>query len=270
MFVNSFRFLRHFLAAIFAVVTLLVAGGCASVSVSETTPHSHPNKALVFPETIYVRTYETPAEVYRVDRQGEDLDAFLVAHQERISRNLKRRLQKHLAPTEIIAATAPVPSGPGWLIEGRVDRANQGSRALRSLIGLGLGGTKIDTTTRLYQLDSKGRKRKPELIFVVRSTGGSGASPGAIGGFSPFGPLGPFGMIPNAIFGAQSGLGFDTNRTAREITAAISEFAWQEGLISEEQALGPKRLGRIPNRVISSKPEPRATPTPSPTPAAGS
>jgi hypothetical protein len=264
MFVNSF--LNRVAscpkpAFFFAFGLTLFLSGCASVSVSETIVRPNPGRPLVFPQTIYVRNYEAPLENLRVDRDGEKLQTFIVQKQDRLSRNLKRRLNKHLAPTEIIATTAPIPQGPGWLLEGTFDRINQGSRALRSIIGLGLGGTKIDTTTKVYQLGNPKRREKPELIFVIRTTGGSGASPGAIGGFSPFGPLGPFGMVPNAIFGAQTGLAFDTNRTAREITAALSEFAWQEGLISEDQALGPKRLGRIPNRVIASEPEPRPTPT---------
>jgi hypothetical protein len=265
MFVNSFlwRAVSGHKSVLFSALGLvLFFSGCASVSVSETIVRPKPGGPVVFPETIYVRNYQAPPENLRVDREGEDLQAFMTQLQDRLSRNLKRRLAKHLAPTEIIATTAPTPSGPGWLLEGTFDRVNQGSRALRSLIGFGLGGTKIDATTKVYQLGNPKRREKPELIFVIRTTGGSGASPGAIGGFSPFGPLGPFGMIPNAIFGAQSGLAFDTNRTAREITAALSEFAWQEGLIPEDKALGPKRLGRIPNRVITSEPEPRQAPTP--------
>lgn len=261
MFVNSFCVLRQ-AAAWSSVLLGLFLVGCASVSVSETIARPKPGRPVTFPETIYVRNYATPPENFRVDREGEELQTFMVQNQDRLSRNLKRRLEKYLAPTQIIATTAPTPAGPGWLLEGTFDRVNQGSRALRSLIGFGLGGTKIETTTKVYQLGNSKKREKPELIYVIRTTGGSGASPGAIGGFSPFGPMGPFGMIPNAIFGAQSGLAFDTNRTSREITAALSEFAWQEGLIPQEQALGPKRLGRLPNRLLSSAPEPRPTPAP--------
>lgn len=261
MIVNIFRKFASRPTSFFYLLILVLGAaalaGCASVSVSETIPRPKKEPPLIFPEKIYVRNYTAPKEAFRVDRNEENLKIFLSQQQNRLSRNLKRRLDKHLAPTEIIAETAPIPTGPGWLLEGSFDRVNQGSRALRSLIGLGFGGTKIETTTKVYQLPPPKSRRKPELIFVIRTTGGSGASPGAIGGFSPFGPLGPFGMIPNAIFGAQSGLAFDTNRTAREINAALSEFAWQENLIPQEQALGPKRLGRIPNRIIASEPEPR-------------
>jgi Domain of unknown function (DUF4410) len=45
-----------------------------------------------------------------------------------------------------------------WLVTGEFVRVTQGSRALRGLVGLGAGGTKLETAVRVYDLShlSKG------------------------------------------------------------------------------------------------------------------
>lgn len=226
---------------LFFLLPILVVSGCASVSVKETTRTPPPPAKL--PEKILVRGFDTPEEAFRVDRSGENLTYFQRQKQERLTRQLVRRLSKHVAPAEAIATTAPVPRGNLWLLEGRFDRVNQGSRALRALIGFGLGGTKVETTAVLYELSGK----KPREVLRIVTSGGSNAEPGAITGFNPFGI--PWGMGINAIMGARTGLVFDTVRTSREIVAAVSEYAGDKDLIPDEKTLEPKRVGQIPPLV---------------------
>src|SRR6202035_1685460 len=52
-----------------------------------------------------------------------------------------------------------------WLITGQFVRVDQGSRALRGLIGLGAGGTKMETIVRVYDLS--GRSKEPEITAMV-------------------------------------------------------------------------------------------------------
>jgi uncharacterized protein DUF4410 len=63
-----------------------------------------------------------------------------------------------------------------WLVTGEFVRVNGGSRALRSLIGLGAGGTKMETVVRVYDLS----RLSKEPVFQFDTSGGSNAEPGAV------------------------------------------------------------------------------------------
>ena len=89
--------------------------------------------------------------------------------QERFTRHLVRRLSKHVAPAEAVAATAPLPKGNFWLIVSRFDRIYQGSRMLRSILGFGAGGTKLEMSVVVYDLS----RRPPRAFLLLQTTGGS-------------------------------------------------------------------------------------------------
>jgi hypothetical protein len=250
----------RFLGILSTGTLALLLAGCASISVSETTYHRPPPRAPELPAKILVRGFQTPDANFRVDREGEDLRAFQQDTRERLTRQIVRRLRENVAPADAIATTAPAARGPYWLLEGQFDQVNQGSRGLRALIGFGLGGTKMNTTSVLY--DMSGPQPKP--LLRIRTTGGTNAEPGAVAALNPLAlPLAPLGMGLQAAAGARGGVVFDTVRTAREIVAAISEYAHTYGLIDEEQALQPKREGFLPAgwaRILPFAPDP-PTPT---------
>jgi len=75
-----------------------------------------------------------------------------------------------------------------WLITGEFVRVNGGSRELRGLVGLGLGGTKMETLVRVYDLS----RLSKEPVLQFETSGGSNAEPGALVG-------GMFGALPNAL-----------------------------------------------------------------------
>ena len=104
-----------------------------------------------------------PPEFYdaavRVDRSGARLEAFKHEMGERFTRRLVRRLSRHVAPAEAVAATAPLPRGNFWLIVSRFDRIDQGSRMLRSVVGFG-AGNKAETSVVVYDLPG-GRRGIP-------------------------------------------------------------------------------------------------------------
>lgn len=211
---------------------------CASVSVEKTDlltthpPTKAPAKILVKPPTFY-----DPG--LRVNRSGARLATFKYELQEKFTRNLVRRLSRHISPAQAVAATAPLPRGSYWLITGRFDRVNQGSRLLRSAVGFGAGGTKLDMSVVVYDLS----KAKPSPILLIETTGGSNATPGVIGTAAYFvaGPTALF-SAGNLFEGTRSGLTFDAIRTAREIAASLSEFLSERGAVSPEKALRPRRL----------------------------
>jgi len=197
------------------------------------------------PDRIFVAPFTFNTESVRVDRKGEDLGAFKKDLQERIGRHLVERLSKHVAPSEMVAPGAPLLQGNYWLITGHFDRINQGSRILRALVGLGAGGTKMETTVLVWDLSH--RHAKPFL--KIQTTGGSNISPG-VGGVATFFVSGPMALtnLFNVVDGVRSGVSFDAMRTAREVNAAVSEYLVQQGAIEKRKAVKPKRLGTYPNR----------------------
>jgi hypothetical protein len=100
---------------------------------------------------------------------------------------------------------------------------------LRSTVGFGAGGTKMETQVFVYNLADNATA--PFLTF--ETTGGSGASPGVIS-------AGPVGAAVGSVSGAAKGVSDDTKRTSRAITAALSDYMYKRGWISKEQRLTPK------------------------------
>jgi hypothetical protein len=228
---------RLFLA-IFTAVTLC---SCASVSVRKVERISK-NPPSRVPEKIFVRPFTFREPGLRVDRSGERLEQFKYDLQERFTRSLVRRLPRYVAPAEAVAATAPLPRGNYWVIDGRFDRVFQGSRLLRSVVGFGFGGTKMDTSVVISDLSGK----KPRQFLLIETTGGSNASPGAIGTAAYFfSGVTALGSAANLVEGARSGVTFDTLRTTREVAATLSEYVREEGGTPVNATAAPKRLGQV-------------------------
>ncbi|MEI6493707.1 MAG: DUF4410 domain-containing protein [Verrucomicrobiota bacterium] len=218
---------------------------CASVSVKDVNRLS-PNPPSRLPEKVFVAPFSFNDTALRVDRSGANLEEFKFNLRELMTRNLVRRLPKYVAPAEAVAANAPLRQGNYWLIRGNFDRVSQGSRLLRSVVGLGAGATRMDTSVVVYDLSGP----QPAPFLRIATTGGSNISPG-IGGVATFFLSGPTALMNlfNMVDGVRSGVTFDTIRTTREVNAALSEYLYQRGAIPYEKASGPKRLGKIPNRI---------------------
>ncbi len=234
--------------ALVLLCTAMLAGGCASVSVRSVESHQlKPGHTM--PERVYVQTFEIPTENLRVDRNPKNLEAFQAQFSEQLAQYLTRTVNRSFAPAENIHATRPAARQNAWLVTGRIDRLNQGSRALRSLLGFGLGGTKMETTAEVYDLSG----RRPEKILTVSTTGGSNSAPGAVtSAIQPF-PMGAVGitmLASGVVVGAFPGLNADARRTAREITAAMSEYAYQQDLIPKRQRMRPKMLRKVQIHLI--------------------
>ena len=223
---------------------------CASVSLKKVDvltarpPSKAPAQIFVKPPTFYDAGL-------RVDRRGARLETFKHDMQERFTRTLVRRLSRYVAPAQAVAATAPLSRGNNWLLTSRFDRVNQGSRLLRSFIGFGAGGTKLETSVVVYDLS----RRPPRAFLLIQTTGGSNAAPGAIGTAAYFmtGVTALF-SAGNLFEGTRSGLTFDSLRTAREITAALSEYLVERGALPPGKRLRARRL-----RSSTSSGEPVAT-----------
>ena len=196
----------------------LVLTGCASVSLVQREWKASP---VPVPDLICVRPFAVELGTAKVDRTGPELQAFARQFGQESAARLAERLGKHVVPAKVIGATERVTNPRHWIIEGRFVRLNQGSRALRSLIGFGLGGTRLETVADIYRIDPRGRR---QALAHFETTGGSNAEPGAL--FSS-----PIGALPRlATSAAATGLAADARRTSRMITAAISEKLSSQGV----------------------------------------
>jgi hypothetical protein len=229
------------------VLACLLLAGCASVSV--TPPAETARLAPTTPPTtLWVRDFSAMPGTLSV---SAPLDSEVTAEQHLaalMSEGVTERWRKHYGSAGHIRAWEARPSG-GLLVEGEIVRAKQGSRALRALVGLGLGGTKFETRVRVYNLDIT--SMEPWLMFST--TGGSNAQPGLLPGLAAAPLTGPIALpaiIPAAApavaqYAAPAGLlatgtSDDAKRTARMITAAIGQSLADRGLVKHK--LRPKLL----------------------------
>lgn len=218
----------------------VLLAGCASVSVSNVHPKGTPPKSL--PQKIFVQEFIAPTDVFRVDRSDKQLAEFLKNERHALALALVAQLSKHIAPAEILPEGKHSPKGNHWLLQGVYDRVNQGSRAMRIAVGFGAGGTKMETRALFSNLATG----KPVPFLSLLTTGGSGITPGAWAAFTPAGAFFIPGAVANAGGASLGGLSVDRNRTAREITATLSEYCFQNKLIPERHTRRPKRLGGLP------------------------
>ncbi len=220
-----------------AVALLLSLVACASISVEPGMEAPIPK----MPEKIYVANFSTAHSQFNVDREKVELTAF------------KKDLQHILQVAQVadlndrLIEAEPAPAHPwdhvqnAWLIRGEFVLVNQGSRFLRTTIGFGAGGTKLETKVVVYDLSRQ--DRQPILTFST--TGGSNAEPGAVTSFATD-PLDLAVQIAlSGVSGFSHGLTEDTKRTAREITAQLSDVMYRHHLITKENWMKPKRLGQI-------------------------
>lgn len=224
------------LRAIATAFALAWLSACASVSVDKVT---HVDDVPPAPQKIYVQDFEAPAEVLRVDRGGKSLEAFRNSLRKQLAEAIARRVNKRLCAAEVLPENAAPPRSQAWLVSGRFLTVNQGSRALRTILGLGAGGTKLETVATVSDLSTP--SPRPFLKFVT--TGGSNSQPGVI-----FGLIMPnYWLVALDVVGkAGPGLNVDVIRTSREVVAVLSEYMAQEDLLSPAKISRAKKLGQWP------------------------
>ena len=204
-------------AGTFGALCLSLLCGCASVSVKE---DQWTQERLALPKRVYVADYEVPVEALAVDRTGAELEAFRQEKAGNFTTELCQRITARIAPALPLAAGVRPEKG-SWVVEGRFLRVNQGSRLLRSMVGLGAGGTKMEARTTVSAVGARGAKRK---IAEIETTGGSNAEPGLLTFPTPIG-----GPIRAVVSLAKTGVTADQQRTARMITAAMAEKLERQG-----------------------------------------
>jgi hypothetical protein len=218
--------------------------GCASVSVGNIARKGTPPGGLA--ERIYVREFTAPYDSFRVGKEGGEHIAFVNREKAAFARDLARRITETVAPAVVLKEGERPPLGNFWLLEGIYDRANSGNRALRMAVGFGAGGTKMETRAWFSDLSA----RRPRVFLKLVTTGGSGMAPGAWAAFTPALVFYWPGAVVNAGGAALSGLPVDRDRTAREISAVLSEYCHEQGWL-KGRFRRPKPLGKVPLQTPS-------------------
>ena len=210
-----------------SLVLALALTSCASVSVERGTEVATEK----MPELVVVASFGAPNSVFAVDRTGKELADFKANLQLMLQTGIVTDLTDRLVPAAEMNPKV-TKRGNVWILRGDFVTVNQGSRLLRGAIGFGAGGTKVETRVRVFHPGNE----TPFLTFAT--TGGSGAEPGAILAFT----TDPLEIAIGAVSGAAHGLSEDTKRTARMITAELSDYMHNRGWIPESKWIKPKRL----------------------------
>ena len=232
---NMYR-MKNFQKAFLLGWGVLLLAGCASISIQ-------PHTSVVIdqaPKKIYVEPFDYTKAQFNVDREGNELADFKTDLQQMMEVGMISDLTKRLLPATGIAVKTWPKAQHAWLIKGKFVLVNQGSRLLRGVIGFGAGGTKLETKVSVYDLSDPGSK--PFLTFST--TGGSNAEPGAVAGLATDPLLLVIGTATGSAGGIAHGLTEDTARTAREITAQLSDYMYKRGWIPEDKWIEPKYLSK--------------------------
>lgn len=206
--------------------------GCASVSVKGLQSSAGTTK----PRQIYVTKFDTSRASFKIaglKKSEADMARFKDKTAELLADYTVQNLTKHVTPASKVATAASAPKA-GWLVTGRFTRVNTGSRGMRMIVGLGAGGSKMETHVEVFDLASK--SAKPFLHF--HTTGGSNAMPGLITSGGP-----GVGAAYSMLMGATSGVTDDAARTSRMIAGALSEYQADRGWIPKAKVFKTKKPG---------------------------
>jgi hypothetical protein len=220
------------LLLLLSVSSLALLCGCASVSVKrERRTGGQPARK---PVKIYVADFDASHGDFKiVGDEAKNPGAFKKHAEQLMTDYLVKNLSAHVAPAESVRGAKGRVPDRGWLVKGRFLRVYTGSRILRAGVGLGAGGTKMETRVEVYDLASRG---KPFMTF--ETTGGSNAMPGLLTSTGPVSAA--FSMATQAMMGISD----DAARTSRMITGAISEYLADRGWIAKNKVYESKKPGQ--------------------------
>ncbi len=213
-------------------LALALLSSCASVSVKG--EHRATKQPAQKPGKIYVANFDTRQGVYKIaGAESKDPEAFKKKTAETLSAYLVKGINTHVAPAERASGVVGLPK-IGWLVSGEFIRVNTGSRILRSGVGLGAGGTKMETRVQVYDLASSA---EPFLTF--ETTGGSNAMPGLITSTGPVSAA--FSMTTQAMMGVTD----DAARTSRMIAGALNSYLVERHWLDKSKAYSQKKPGKF-------------------------
>lgn len=214
------------LRVVFPGIAALALSACASVTVKN-VDKSHGRRPTAKPGTYYVVPFSTAGATVGENQNRKNPGQLGAEGQRLLAQAMVSDISKSLGPARLVSSPAQA-GRDGWLVTGDFTRLNEGNRYLRMFIGLGAGGTKMETRVRVINLPAS---NPPFLTF--NTTGGSGATLGAVTNPGYSSPA-------TALMNARMGVTDDAERTARMITAAIADYQVQRGWLAPGKVRRPK------------------------------
>ena len=214
-----------------AALAAILLSACSSVSVKD---YQH-SGTVAKPAQIYVAPFDTAGASINIgtDKTGAKTTTFKQAAATLLADYTVQNISKHVGPASKVASPAAVPR-TGWLVAGKFVRVNSGNRGMRMIVGLGAGGSKMETSVAVFDLATS--RGKPFMHFST--TGGSNAMPGLITSGGP-----GVGAAYSMIYQAGSGMTDDAARTSRMIAGALSEYYGERGWIPKDKVFKIKKPG---------------------------
>jgi len=211
-------------------LSLILLSSCASVSVKGEQRTA--GKPAQKPAKIYVADFDTTKGVYKiVGAESKDPETFKKKIAGLLTTYTVKGVSDHVVPAQQAASTHGLPKS-GWLVTGEFVRVCTGSRLLRAGVGLGAGGSKMETRVSVIDLAGNG---KPFLTF--ETTGGSNAMPGLLES------SGPGSAVISMTTQSMMGVTDDAARTSRMIAGELNTYMVERGWLSKDKKYSVKKLG---------------------------
>ena len=205
---------------------------CASVSVTDEKRTS--GKGVCKPAKIYIAEFGTSQAAVKIaGSEAKDPEKFKKKIAGLLHNYTLKCVSEHVAPTQSAAGAQGLPKS-GWLVTGEFVRINTGSRLLRAGVGLGAGGSKMETRVSVYDLALG--TTQPFLTF--ETTGGSNAMPGLLES------SGPGSAVISMTTQSMMGVTDDAARTSRMIAGELNCYMVGCHWLGKDKQYSVKKLGQ--------------------------
>lgn len=230
-----------------SLICLLALCSCSSVGIHSV--HTKPVALQSAPSRIWVERFSAPMSAFHLGERSADekrvLRNEIVAS---LARSTAGQLRTHAANSSVVGSGGKVSPGE-WLVRGEIRKVDQGSRALRAGVGLGMGRTEMRTSVVVFKVTESGLV--PLLRF--KTTGNSGMEPGVALGIATGGVSTAFSAASAAgtlVMSSLPGVSSDIDRTSYEIAAVLSVYLQQNGLLGSSRIpIQPNMRGHLPTTV---------------------
>lgn len=226
-----------------SLVAVLALAGCSSVGVSDLQKSG--KRVTVAPTRILIEPFAIRPGALNLGERSQ-------AEKQELGREIVRSLaertagevQRYAARSSVLAA-GQQPAPGTWVVRGEILKVDQGSRALRAGVGLGMGRTHFHTRVQVLAVQPGGATR----LLTFRTTGSSGLEPGAALGVATGGAT-LVGTGASLAMGSLAGVSSDIDRTAFETAAVLSSYLARNGLLDpSRRAQNPNMAGQLPSGI---------------------
>jgi hypothetical protein len=234
-----------FRASAAALLLVTWSVGCASTKATTTMQY---NGSLPRPMHIIVYQFATSPDEVQLDRSPTAVAQWKLSGtsstQERadvahavaktLATKLVAKIQALGLPAELGYGPPSVGAGPVLVIDGQFIAIDEGTRALRMVIGLGAGHSTVRTAVQVTEMYPEGRRLVDQFEVDARSgykpgaaeTMGAGAAAGTL---ATAAAVTAAGSVASEAFGAN--VDADSERTASKIAKLLATFFAEEGWI---------------------------------------